>query len=178
MVVFIDCRSNSNYQVNILGEIRRKAYSILAKDGKTYSRKAMPIKAYLNQNGYYYIDFGRKHHAVHRLIAEHFIPNPENKRTVNHKNGIKTDNRITNLEWATDSENNTHAYDTGLKVGAFIGKHTAVSKRVGKFKDNVLIQEYPSARNASLLHGLYEAAISLSIKRKKRLNGFEWRYVI
>ena len=52
--------------------------------------------------------------SVHRLIAEAFIPNPENKKTINHINGVKNDNRIENLEWATQRENNLHAYRTGL----------------------------------------------------------------
>jgi HNH endonuclease len=47
---------------------------------------------------------------LHRLIASIFIPNPANKKTINHKNGIKTDNRVVNLEWTTSSENNLHAY--------------------------------------------------------------------
>ena len=51
---------------------------------------------------------------VHKLVADSFIPNPNNKLFINHKNGIKNDNRITNLEWNTRSENSQHAYDIGL----------------------------------------------------------------
>jgi len=47
---------------------------------------------------------------IHRLVAQAFIPNPENKRTVNHKNGIRDDNRLCNLEWTTHSENNIHSF--------------------------------------------------------------------
>lgn len=59
---------------------------------------------------------GKRHtYDLHRLIAETFIPNPENKRTVNHIDGNKLNNKVDNLEWTTDSENQLHAHRNGLK---------------------------------------------------------------
>lgn len=66
---------------------------------------------------YLYKDGKRKTTTIHRLIAQAFIPNPENKDQINHKNGIKDDNRIENIEWCNQSENMRHAFDTGLKEG-------------------------------------------------------------
>jgi hypothetical protein len=63
-----------------------------------------------SSHGYLTVFLGSKNRLVHRLVATAHIPNPEGKRTVNHKDGDKHNNCVDNLEWATDSENNLHAF--------------------------------------------------------------------
>src|SRR5699024_674166 len=71
-----------------------------------------------NGRGYVYVSLSYKNiktrEYIHRLVAKEFLPNKWNKREVNHKNGIKNDNNVSNLEWVSDSENKEHAYLTGL----------------------------------------------------------------
>jgi len=63
-----------------------------------------------SSHGYLTVFLGGKNELVHRLVAKAHLPNPEGKRTVNHKDGNKHNNCVDNLEWATDSENNLHAF--------------------------------------------------------------------
>lgn len=84
---------------------------------KTFQRKIIRILIPKNEE-YFSVDlskFGKqKIILVHRLVAKAFIPNPENKPFVNHKDGNKLNNCVENLEWSTVAENTQHAYDTGL----------------------------------------------------------------
>src|SRR5690349_9031584 len=94
------------YQVSNIGRV------------KSFKRGKEAVRVLsLKKSGYLYVclcNSINKHLRVNRLVALAFIPNPENKSDVNHKNGIKSDNRVENLEWNTPSENRQHAYRAGL----------------------------------------------------------------
>lgn len=85
------------------------------------------MKGSQNSDGYIQVCIYGKLEKLHRVIAKAFIPNPENKRVINHKNGIKIDNRVENLEWCTHSENVRHAFKTGLAKG-LLGSRNPESK--------------------------------------------------
>jgi hypothetical protein len=81
-----------------------------------YSHKPF-VKVHFDKskNEYLRVTINNKTYKVHRLIAMAFIPNPENKRTVNHKDGNKQNNAANNLEWVTRRENEDHAMANGMK---------------------------------------------------------------
>jgi len=83
---------------------------------------------------------------IHKLVALAFIPNPDNKPQVNHKDGNKTNNHINNLEWVTHQENVQHAWDTGL----FEGKRLAISKAVSQAQSKPVIDIVTSKKYDSL----------------------------
>lgn len=102
-------------------KISNKGNVLSFQKAKPYKMKnnlnAKYYRVLLSSNGYFLI-------KIHRLVAEAFIPNPLNKPCVNHINGIKTDNRVENLEWCTASENQLHAYRTGLCKAPFGQNHS------------------------------------------------------
>lgn len=93
---------------------------LISNYGRVYSRKTGCImNEFPNQQGYLQCNIDRVPTKIHRLVAQAFIPNPENKKCVNHISGRKTNNYVENLEWCTHSENTKHAYDHDLELPQF-----------------------------------------------------------
>ena len=117
MFIFIDIENYEGvYGINRRGDVRNNKTGRILKSN--YGQPYAYVTPSKNNKA--------KRLNIHRAVAIAFIPNPENKETVNHINGIKHDNNVTNLEWATRGENEKHAWATGLNHAAANRGHTGV----------------------------------------------------
>jgi len=121
------------YQISTHSRVRSVTRVMTYSNGRTRRIEGRILKRHFNPNCYQTFTISNgigpsSTLVLHISMAKIFIPNPENKKEVNHKNGIKSDCSLTNLEWTTSSENKLHAYNTGL-MPRRKGRH---SHRFGK----------------------------------------------
>ncbi|WP_316571335.1 NUMOD4 domain-containing protein [Neobacillus sp. YIM B06451] len=162
---------DSHYQVSNLGRVRSLDRKLIGKRGgiKEIKGRLMEIKL---KKGYSFVRLSkggvRRNILVHKLVAQAFISNPDNKPIINHINNIKHDNRLENLEWATYKENTQHM------VNQFRGNAKAIKQYdlKGEF-----IKEYPSVTTASNETGVSYLTIIDMFKRKKNMcAGYLWKW--
>lgn len=122
-----------------------------------------------------------KRYPIHRLVAFHFIPNPNNYPCINHKDCDKYNNKDTNLEWCDYSYNPKHAYFHNLRSSPNLnkfGKENHTSKKVVQYTINGhKIGEYGSTREAGRITGINQSCISACARGKRKTSGgYIWKY--
>lgn len=150
---------------------------VIKSDGTVYDNfKNRYISQCLNKHGYLtcsiVFDYGRKTCNIHKLIAEHFIPNPKNKICVNHIDHNKQNNNIKNLEWVTYKENTMHS----MRYNRFHKKH-GEGHYLSKLKENqinIIRQAYvfgTKQKDLSKIFNVSQLSIHAVVKRKT------WKHV-
>ena len=112
---------------------------------------------------------------VHRLIAQAFIPNPQNKPEVNHIDGYKLNNDLGNLEWVTTSENHRHAFRIGLSK-AHDGGTSKMVARVD-IEDGDILETYPSLRALDRDTTFLRKSVSLACRYNRIYRGYHWKFI-
>lgn len=152
------------YQISNLGRV--KSVKRMSIDNRVLKEKIMKNQ---DKRGYYQILLNKKCYRINRLVAEAFIPNPDKLPEVNHINGIKTDNRVENLEWILHEDNMKHATETIKKMG----------RRVKQYdKNGNFIKEWKNGLEASKAFGKHDASDIYKVCNQKRKTayGYKWKY--
>ena len=152
----------------------------VSDDGEVFSKRFdRPLKKTLTQGGYYRVKLYKnakgKTLSVHRIVAEAFIENPDNKPQVNHIDGVKTNNKVENLEWCTQHENLVHACKNGL-IDTSKAWHTNEKKVCQYDMNGNVIKIWESMSEAARKLNIQISSISFCCSgRIKSAGGYKWQ---
>ena len=154
----------NGYEISNLGNVRNRITQKILK-GRFSKSGYLQVSVKLNETQ----KFSNRY--IHRLVAIHWIENPENKKEVNHIDGNKENNTVENLEWVTPSENQKHRH--------LLGNGKTSQRKVGKFsKEGILLKEYNSIVEAAAAEGSPRVSIDNVLQgRRYTLKGFVWKYL-
>lgn len=169
----------NKYRINSMGDVLSLNYR--------NSNKSQLLKPMCNRGGYWVVNLmahcNRKTETVHRLVALAFIPNPNNKKEINHKDFNKGNNKAYNLEWVTPSENVRYTVASGRQHNPNKGKFG-----VDNHSSKAVIQcdgfgyelhKFGSMSEAERETGIHVAAISACCRKVKHhltAGGYKWKY--
>lgn len=158
------------YQISNFGNIKKLNYN-----NSGFSKKLHIIKT---KKDYYKIILDNKIFLIHRLVAETFIPNPKNKPQVNHIDGNKTNNNVTNLEWCTAQENIIHAYKIGLRKPIYKkGFESEKNRKVNQYDlQGNFLNSYYSIDYAKSIYGKSSHIVECCQGKRKQAKGYIWKY--
>lgn len=170
------------YMISNLGRIKSlKRYVNHYRGKRTVNERILNPTIY--NNGYYCVMLGSgaKKMLLHRLIAIHFIPNPNNYPCINHKDGNKLNNDLSNLEWCSYQTNNKHAHETGLKKATWTGIRSydnPNSKTILQLDlGGNIINEFGSQHEAMRQTGINNRDIShVCLNKSKTAGGYGWKF--
>ena len=161
------------YEVSNLGRVKSLGKNLYNINENTYSFHAYShIMKPSTNKGYLQVNLSKngvlKCIKVHRLVAMAYIPNPNNYPQVNHKNEIRNDNRVENLEWCNNKYNSNYG-----------SRNAKLSKKVAQYtKDDVFVNEFKSCIEVEKQLGFSNGHISkCCLGKRKSAYGYHWRYI-
>ena len=154
----------------------KKGYYKITEDGKVWSNiynKFLSCK--YDKDGYLDLllvceDGKRRHFRIHRLVAETFLVNKFNLPVINHKNGIKSDNNLHNLEWSTIRDNNIHAINLGLKKPLKGINHNMVKLKINEVLDIRENKNNLTHKKLSEIYNISASQIGRIIRKERWIN--------
>lgn len=167
------------YQISDLGRVKSLERKRECGYGKQCLVKCKVLKFNVGKNGYLYVNLSKngceKHYYVHRLVAKHFIPNPNNYNEINHKDENKSNNFVKNLEWCTHKENMNYG---SLKNKIIQTKTKQLGKPINQYDlNNNLIKGWESSHQIERVLKIPHQNIIRCCKNKvKTAGGYKWKY--